>query len=194
MKRNDRHWFHCAEDYHGDTWNVPRKRPTLIGPEEPLTPRLCVARSVAACFAARLFAKDVHVYRTERVRRTVKPNGVYDAVITGERWLIPPVTMVKVATIPRHVSWEIGGYLHDWIELHNCAPTKLVRCLAYDRAIRILTRLDRTFAEPWEARFMDKAVAMFGARNTADYDLQVRFERTFDESPIAAGAAECNYA
>jgi hypothetical protein len=38
--------------------------------------------------------KPVYVYRTEKPRRAVAPRGVWDAVVTRERWLIPPVKMV----------------------------------------------------------------------------------------------------
>lgn len=61
-----------------------------------------MAKSVAACFAAVLFRErsPVYVYRTETPRRGVTPVDVWDRCVTGEHWLIPPVRMVRVQTIP----------------------------------------------------------------------------------------------
>lgn len=94
MKR--RHWFHCSSKFLGETFAAERRPPMHMAQREPSTPRLCVAPSIAECFAAVLFgdAKPVYCYRTEKPRRAVTPRGVWDECVTSERWLIPPVLMV----------------------------------------------------------------------------------------------------
>jgi len=86
-----------------ETLSVERRAPSLIGEKEPRTPRLCVAPTVAACFAARLFEKSapVRVYAGEF--SAIKPCSVWDAKITGERWAIPPHKLTHVHTVPADI-------------------------------------------------------------------------------------------
>lgn len=95
------HWWHCTSDYHGESFVATRRQPKHKSDREPVTPRLCVAPSIAECFAAVLFAdsKPVYCYRTEVPRRAVAPRDVWDQVVTRERWLIPPVVMTLRKTI-----------------------------------------------------------------------------------------------
>jgi len=89
-----RTWYHCSSVDLGPSFVAKRITPSK-GDTEPCTPRLCVCRTVAACFAAKLFPpRRVYVYKTERPRRAVKPVNVWDMCVTGERWLIPPAPMV----------------------------------------------------------------------------------------------------
>ena len=97
------HWFHCTERFRGAVWTAERISPVFIPDEEPKTPRLCVGENVVRCFAARLFQRTVYVYRTETMRRAVKPFNVADECLTGERWLVPPVRMIHVGTIPEPI-------------------------------------------------------------------------------------------
>lgn len=94
MKR--RHWYHCSSEFLGESFTAERRPPRHMAQREPPTPRLCVAPSVAECFAAVLFGdcKPVYAYRTESPRRAVAPRGVWDECVTRERWLIPPVRMI----------------------------------------------------------------------------------------------------
>lgn len=91
-----RHWYHCSSTFLGDAFEAKRRPPLHFDRREPPTPRLCVAPSIAECFAAVLFSvgKPVYVYRTEKQRRAVTPRAVWDAVVTREGWLIPPVRMI----------------------------------------------------------------------------------------------------
>lgn len=86
---------------------------------EPSTPRLCVCSTVAPCFVARLFARPtttkvntrdrfpVHIYRTKEKRNGIRPKQVWDEVLTDERWLIPPTTMIKVGEVPPDIVYQI---------------------------------------------------------------------------------------
>jgi hypothetical protein len=100
-----RHWWHCAETFHGMAWTARRVVP-LCPPEEPRTPRLCVASSVARCFAARLFVTDVYAYRTAKPRSALPPRGVWDSRVTQERWIVPPVEMECVMCLPFETVWR----------------------------------------------------------------------------------------
>ena len=90
-------WYHCSGTDHGERMVAARRPPILRTEKEPLTPRVCVAPTIAACFAAVLFRthRPVYVYRTESPRRAVMPVGVWDQFLTRERWLVPPVTLVR---------------------------------------------------------------------------------------------------
>lgn len=96
-----RPWFHCSSTDHGDAFVAARRPPILQADGEVQTPRLCVSPNIAACFAATLFeeSRPVHVYRTRTPRRAVMPVKVWDQIITQERWLIPPVEMVRVKIV-----------------------------------------------------------------------------------------------
>jgi hypothetical protein len=98
---NARRWWHVTNDWHGAEWVARRIRPTGAPLGEPKTPRLCVSSWLAGALAARwtFEGRDIHCYLTEQ-RRTVPARGVWDAVITGERWVIPPAKLTHVLTIP----------------------------------------------------------------------------------------------
>lgn len=98
---NRKHWFHCSSKYHGESFVADRRTPAHMSSNETRVPRLCVAPPIVECFAAVLFntRKPVFCYRTEAIRRSVAPRGVWDSVVTGERWLIPPVKMILFRTI-----------------------------------------------------------------------------------------------
>jgi len=82
--------FHCTTDYHGDVWEPEPRTPSHRAECEPDTPRVCVAPTVASCFAARLFAPEaVAVYRSRA--KPEQPVGVWDQCITGEMWYTRPV-------------------------------------------------------------------------------------------------------
>jgi hypothetical protein len=63
----------------------------IRGEKEPLTPRICVSRTIAGCFSAVLFQPGpVFVYRTVKRLAGVKPVGTFDALVTDERWIVHP--------------------------------------------------------------------------------------------------------
>lgn len=96
-----RHWYHCTTDRAVTTWTAVRLAPITKASSEPSTPRLCVAPTVAQALSAAWWrsGKPVSVYITEQ-RRTVPPSGVWDACMTGERWIIPPVQLTLLTVIP----------------------------------------------------------------------------------------------
>jgi len=97
-------FYHCTNTDHGPVLECKRLAPKCTSAKEPKTPRLCVAPSVAQCFAARLFdVAPVHVYRTKDKRCGIAPVDVWDRCVTNERWLIPPMQLVKHGTVPKGV-------------------------------------------------------------------------------------------
>lgn len=144
-----RHWLHCTTRWHGQRWIAGRKVPEYV-PHEPQTPRLCVASSVARCFAARLFAGDVFVYRTETPRRSINPGrDVADAIITRERWLVPPVVMILDRVIPAGLVEKASG--PTWARLNAIidqyppgTPTAMMRGLTH--GLRAQSFLDAVLA------------------------------------------------
>lgn len=151
-----RFWFHCSSLDHGQRFVAFRKTPRHPAASEPPVPRLCVCSTVAACFASVLFpcGRPVHVYRTTRPRRSVAPRGVWDQAITGERWLIPPVELVKVETLPvdlvREAVLEISLY-HD---VTRKPSSRSLRIAEYARVIEVLgprytTRAEANLIRTW---------------------------------------------
>lgn len=137
MKR--RHWFHCTENYPGPEFIARRIIPPFAGSNEAPVPRLCVAETVARCFAARHFTSKVFVYRTEAPKRVIIPNynQVPDVSLTGERWLIPPVKMILIdeidGTYARQICFEFVQHVNK-----NLCASLLARCEMYAQAVRIL--------------------------------------------------------
>lgn len=112
-----RHRYRKQYHYHVsakrlDYLDVKRALPMCPSQNEPDVPRLCVCPSVPGCFAARVFTKrkDLYVYRTLKKTKGIKPYRVWDAVITGERWLIPPMRLERIATIDREDVARIQCY------------------------------------------------------------------------------------
>jgi hypothetical protein len=100
--------------------------------------------------------KPVHVYCTLLPRRAVNPRGVWDKVITGERWLIPPVEMKLVEIIPE----DLADRVHCAIRLyHQCTKQKsslrlrlaqyavAIKVLGPERSSRLEERIVRQFCE-----------------------------------------------
>lgn len=136
-----RFWYHCTTRDHGLTFVPARRGPLHHADREPDTPRLCVAETVAACFASVLFfphGAAVFVYRTDRPRRANAPRRVWDASITGERWLVPPVMMVKVDTIRPGVVEEIQLPVYTYHRITRLKSDWRTRIAQYAHAANAL--------------------------------------------------------
>ncbi len=121
--------FHCSEVNHGPEWIAKRRPPLTRSEKEPDTPRLCACPTIAPCFAATLLRGDVFVYRTAQPTGSVKPRDVWDAGLTGERWLIPPVRMVFDRMIPAAITKQINGWVLAYLYSgHNGVPPKIRVC------------------------------------------------------------------
>jgi hypothetical protein len=97
-----------------------------------------------------LFFGDVLVYQTVRPRASVKPVDVYDALITGERWLIPPVEMVLDRVIQAEMVHRAAYRTRNRIAATKRAPTAFERFQSFQDAIEALgpecsTASDRKF-------------------------------------------------
>src|SRR5437764_1008740 len=97
MMMRKRTWYHVSASDHGPELVAARRPPLLRTAAEPLTPRVCVEPSIAGALAAVLCVPRAYVYSVRA--RAVAPVGVWDASITGERWLIPPVTLSFVRCV-----------------------------------------------------------------------------------------------
>ncbi len=101
MKRRKQYLYHVSPR-RLDAIQVDRRFP-CYSDLEPNTPRLCVCPAVPNCFAAAMLVgltgRAAHVYRTEKKVKGITPRDVWDAAITGERWLIPPMRLPYFATV-----------------------------------------------------------------------------------------------
>jgi hypothetical protein len=192
-----RHWFHCSDRFHGMRWIAQRIAPTIIAIHEPKTPRLCVAASVARCFAARLFKGDVYVYRTASPRRAIKPVAVYDAIITQERWLVPPVEMEMSYVIPAPIVHRACGAMWERLEKklakHAGAasgatpmgPSPLEQLYSFRDA---LDALGHEFADPMDRRFVNGCITYFEKRRIS-YDVESGLHPQTGRGAAASGNA-----
>jgi hypothetical protein len=159
---NARFWFHCSNDDNGERWSLRPRRPSPLryGVAEPLTPRLCVAPTIASCFAATLFDMDkpVYVYRTATTRRGVKPVKVWDQPITGERWIVDRVEMVRIETISAALADQVNDPIRFY---HMRQPNKgtgvKLRVAQLAHAINVLgdkrsSRLEKQWLAKWLKR------------------------------------------
>lgn len=142
-----RRWYHCTQDDHGPTWVPERRRPRIIGTNEPPTPRLCVAPTIACCFVASLFLRrgqPVYVYQPEKPRRGINPGRklVHDVWITREHWLIPPVTMVRTQVIPSPAAELYTERFRQLTRRGQEPPGFQQRCELYLHALACLALAD----------------------------------------------------
>lgn len=133
-----RYWYHLTQTNHGDSFTARRRPPLLRLKVEPTTPRVCVSNSIPGCFAAILLDRGAvgHVYRY--YGNTVPPSGIWDSVITGERWIVPPATLHLYKVFPAVTVEEI--YLATRLRLERDkkpAPWR-VRIAQYAIAHKVL--------------------------------------------------------
>lgn len=122
-----RRLYHCTQDDHGDQLVVGRRVPLVRAAGEPETPRLCVCPSVPQCVSAVMLWKNqpVRIYRSDRPRKGVTPRGVWDQVITGERWLIPGHRLELVGEIPVETVLQIYELPREYHELGMSSDYRL---------------------------------------------------------------------
>lgn len=96
-----RHWYHVSRIDHGEVFTAKRRHShqSCIPSKEPDTPRLCVAPSITDCLLAVVIEGPGYVYKSPK-RRGIPAQSVWDKDLTQEHWLVPPVTLARVAVIP----------------------------------------------------------------------------------------------
>ena len=126
---------------------------------------------MAACFCARLFTgqRDVYVYRNSgEAPDTTDPVGVEDSILTGEKWLTPPVEMTLDRVIPGKVVARVCRPMirrmregHPW---HDPEPLSAVERMQFYR--RSLPTLERAGVPilGWEREWCDGVIAIMEAR------------------------------
>jgi hypothetical protein len=92
------YFYHVTDN---SNWaNEIRLKPRITSrcdQNEPEVFRICVCPTVVGCFMAACYTEGYHrVYRTKRKVSSVKPYDVYDAEVTGERWLLEPTDFVLI--------------------------------------------------------------------------------------------------
>lgn len=157
-KKQRLHLYHVSTLRLGSI-TAERRTPLYADPKEPPTPRLCVCPSVPACLAARLFpVRELYVYRTERPLRGVSPVGVWDSLITKERWLIPPAKLVRVGTITEEEVHEAQGDIRRFHRMTRKHSSHRLRVAQLEMAWRVL---EGKFPIQRERRFSQRLCRMF---------------------------------
>lgn len=157
-----RSWYHCSQLHREQSWTAERRAPQIRASSEPDTPRLCVAGSVAQALAAVWWTRDVSVYVTEP-RRTVPPAGVFDACMTGERWIVPPVRLHLLCVIPFAAIDQAQAGLEPW-EGRDGDERWHKRTLKFRNMCEIVRVHVPSAQERWVERFAEKCVRLFASR------------------------------
>lgn len=150
--------YHCSHINHGSELVVRRQFPRLMADGEPKTPRLCVSPTVPQCLSARLFLSSIWVYRTPKPCRGVTPSGVWDSVLTDERWLLPGHKLELVEVIPKSRVKPAFSDIADWhcrnkkgANLEMRVATLWVACVSFpEHTSRRLMRLSESLCEKLE--------------------------------------------
>lgn len=148
-------WYHVTPKDHGPLLTAVRRPPLLRTASEPMTPRVCVSSSIAGCLSAVLMP-DGPAYIYAARRRAVRPVGVWDAAVTGERWLVPPVSLKLYRVIPANVIRDVYAATNLRLERRKKSPSWKVRIAQLVIASRI-TDSDREIAELWYERYIAPA-------------------------------------
>lgn len=161
MKKRRKHFYHCTNINWGNSWTARRIAPVFCGIGEPSTPRLCVSRTIAGCFVARLFSEgDVYVYKTAKKRSGIKPVDVGDSLLTGERWIVPPVDMSLIRTIPAQIVADLQGETRDYINTHWRGLSLWRKTKHYKKSISIFKEAGIKVPK-WEENFVNKVSEYF---------------------------------
>ena len=147
-------FYHISERFLREQFVAARQAPAYNDqiPDAP-TPRLCVCPTIAGCFSARLCCghRDIFVYKTPP-RRTIKPVKVYDAILTQERWIIPPVTLSLFSVVPAPVVAAVSCETSRYVSKHCKGPPVPFSARQYLESLDILeaagveiTRFERRY-------------------------------------------------
>lgn len=161
-----KYFYHCTTEYVGSTLTVHRRKPKYAADGEPAVPRLCVCPSIAECFAARLFqeASPVYCYRTRKLVRGIAPYSTWDACITRERWLIPPMQLSLVCTVPAQISIAAQEAVRLYHRKTRRKSSWKLRLMQLLEAAEVLSR--------WNANTIDIRRTSFLKRFAGGYNLQ----------------------
>lgn len=96
---------------------------------------------------------DAYVYQTEP-RRSIKPVDVFDSLLTGERWIIPPVGLSLESIIPGPVVEQANGELYEYVALHRKGPPIRLTAKYYQQSLDVLEAAGVNVPK-WERRFID---------------------------------------
>lgn len=95
-------WYHCTTKNHGKRVKFfPLDDGENRGGGEPLVPRTCVGPSISNCLVALPYfsGKKIHVYRTARRVFAYHPYDVSDSIVTREKWITKPVTLIRITVL-----------------------------------------------------------------------------------------------
>jgi len=152
-----KHFYHVSSQWLGNEFQPILRTPSDMAKKEPPTPRLCVCPTIAACFAARLMAshRTAYVYKTAKPYRGIAPRSVWDQIITGEKWLIPPVKLIHVANINALTVDKIQSAVIYYHKITKQNSGHLVRLAQYARANEIIG------GPEWEERLINRWLRRF---------------------------------
>jgi hypothetical protein len=80
--------------------------PQMVADGEPLLPRICLAPTISRCLCAiplYVGVYEYYAYKVDHPFKVEKPQGVFDAVGTGEVWSFEPLSLTLCYKIPMDV-------------------------------------------------------------------------------------------
>ncbi len=162
MNPGRRRWYHCSQVYR-EQWTAERRAPIVRSDSEPETPRLCVSATLAQALAAVWWSSDVHVYWTAE-RRTVPPSGVFDQVLTGERWVVPPVELTHIGRINYRWIEEVQDGLSPLGHRYEYAADWCSRFFRLHRFALLVEELYPHLTSKWVKRYAANSIGLFAGK------------------------------
>ena len=83
------------------------QKPLLMDEREPEIERICVAPTLTGCISSTGVCPNMRVYRTTEAVQGFIPHGVFDAKVTGERWLLSATEFEYLFSIEATIADQI---------------------------------------------------------------------------------------
>lgn len=109
--KEKRFWYHCTEKNYGKKVKfLPLDDGKNRGDGEPLIARTCVGPKLSNCLVALPYftGRRIYVYRTLKRVFAYHPFDVSDSIVTREKWITQPVTLIRLTTLNFSGKTTIG--------------------------------------------------------------------------------------
>lgn len=104
----------------------------------------------------------MYVYKTQTPQRGVTPKGVWDDFLTGERWLIPPVSLVLDRVIPADKVAEAQSLVFEFHRETGESSNVMLRFAQYAIAVEVLG------GAGWERRIVSDLMKLWNLTDPRD--------------------------
>jgi len=115
--------------------------------------------------------QPVYCYRTEKPMRANKPVGVWDAVVSGERWIVPPARLVLDRVLFPHVAVKATEAMWLYHAETGLASNVTLKCCLRKMAF------DAVGGPAWEGRLISRWMKIVGVTDAESCILEATANR-----------------